>query len=275
MKRGIDLDQRGKTRSFLLVSIGGPPSIHRSLTSSLDLLSRYPPPKKKQAVEPLISLARSGASSPQTLARSVGLGFAIGLCPAVGAPVLILICVLAASRLLLRKRSLFFSSIISLPPPPALNAPALLVGNAISLPAELLMLGPYLRAGRALREAFASGGGGGKQGGGGAAAGTGAGTATASGAASAALAAAKDHARRSLPAALFVWLLSVPLVCWGVAALLEPWLARAVSIGGSSAPPPHSSSSSSAAANRAATADVELAPLVSEGAATTTTTQTM
>ena len=216
--------------------------------------------KKKQAVEPLLSLARSGASSPRTLARSVGLGFAIGLCPAVGAPMLILIAILAASRLLLKKGT--FLNAVPLPPPPALNAPALLVGNAVSLPAELLMLGPYLKAGRFLREAFvvpgregAPEGGGGSGGGGG-------------GAAAAALAAAKQHARRSLPAALFVWMLSVPLVCFGVAALLEPWLARAVSLSSSS-----SSSSSlapaAAAANRAVTADVELAPLVSEGAMTT------
>ena len=216
--------------------------------------------KKKQAVEPLISLARSGASSPKTLARSVGLGFAIGLCPAVGAPMVILIVVLAASRLLLRKRTLF--SIVSLPPPPALNAPALLVGNAVSLPAELLILGPYLKAGRLLREAFGSrregaaplGGGGG---------GSGSGSGSSGALASAALAAAKDHARRSLPAALFVWALSVPLVCLGVAALLEPWLARAVSL---------SNSSATTTTTRAATADVELAPLVSEGATTTATT---
>ena len=69
VKRGIDLDQRGKTRSFLLVSIGGPPSIHRSLTSSLDLLSRYPPPKKKTGgrapdlPRPLRSLLPSDAGS--------------------------------------------------------------------------------------------------------------------------------------------------------------------------------------------------------------------
>ena len=172
---------------------------------------------------------------------------------------LILIGVLAASRFLQKKRT-FLS--VSLPPPPALNAPALLVGNAISLPAELLMLGPYLKAGRFLREAFVpSGQEVAPRGGGG---GGGAGSSS-SGAAAAALAAAKEHARRSLPAALFVWALSVPLICLGVAALLEPWLARAVSLSSSS-----SSASASAATHRSATADVELAPLVSEGAAATT-----
>lgn len=214
----------------------------------------------------MLSLARSGASSPRTLARSVGLGFAIGLCPAVGAPMLILVGVLAASRLLQKKRT--FLSVVSLPPPPALNAPALLVGNAISLPAELLMLGPYLKAGRFLREAF-GGGAGGTGGGGGGAGGSGSSSGGGGGGAAAAalVAAAKEHARRSLPAALFVWALSVPLVCAGVAALLEPWLARAVSLTSSSS----SSSSASAGTHRAATADVELAPLVNEGGATTTT----
>ena len=183
---------------------------------------------------------------------------------------LILVGVLAGSRLLQKKRT--FLSVISLPAPPALNPPALLVGNAISLPAELLMLGPYLKAGRALRGVFAvplgqevapplGGGGGGGRGGAGGSSSIG------SGAASAALAAAKEHARRSLPAALFVWALSVPLVCLGVAALLEPWLARAVSLSSSSA----TTAASGTATHRASTADVELAPLVSEGATTTTT----
>ena len=191
---------------------------------------------------------------------------------------LILVGVLAGSRLLQKKRT--FLSVISLPAPPALNPPALLVGNAISLPAELLMLGPYLKAGRALRGVFAvplgqevapplgGGGGGGRGGAGGGGGGGGAGSSSiGSGAASAALAAAKEHARRSLPAALFVWALSVPLVCLGVAALLEPWLARAVSLSSSSA----TTAASGTATHRASTADVELAPLVSEGATTTTT----
>ena len=181
---------------------------------------------------------------------------------------LILIAVLAASRLLLRRRTLsLFSSgvIISLPPPPALNAPALLVGNAISLPAELLMLGPYLKAGKYLREAF----GGGMEGASDVTSSTGS-----NGAASAALAAAKDHARHSLPAALLVWALSVPLVCLGVAALLEPWLTRAVSLGGGGSSTSAAAAAAAVAAHRAATADVELAPLVvSQGAATTPMTQ--
>lgn len=176
---------------------------------------------------------------------------------------LILIGVLAASRLLQKKRT--FLAVVSLPPPPALNAPALLVGNAISLPAELLMLGPYLKAGRFLRQVFVPSGqdvGGGGGGGGGAGS-----SSSGGGAAVAALAAAKEHARRSLPAALFMWALSVPLVCLGVAALLEPWLARAVSLSSSSS---SSASAASSATHRAANADVELAPLVSEGATATT-----
>lgn len=181
----------------------------------------------------------------------------------------ILIAVLAASRLLLKKWTFF--SVVSLPPPPALNAHALLVGNAISLPAELLMLRPYFQAGRVLREAFVPSGGGG---GGGEGAvvvprgeGTGGGGSAAT--AAAALAAAKEHAKRFLPAAIFVWALSVPLVTLLVAALLEPWLTRAASLSNSSS----SSLNASASTNRAAVTatDVELAPLVPEGAATSAT----
>lgn len=180
----------------------------------------------------------------------------------------ILIAVLAASRLLLKKRTFF--SVVSLPPPPALNAHALLVGNAISLPAELLMLRPYFQAGRVLREAFVpSGGGGGGEGAVVVPRGEGTGGGGSAATAAAALAAAKEHAKRFLPAAIFVWALSVPLVTLLVAALLEPWLTRAASLSNSSS----SSLNASASTNRAAVTatDVELAPLVPEGAATSAT----
>jgi hypothetical protein len=46
---------------------------------------------------------------------------------------LILIAILAASRLLLKKGT--FLNAVPLPPPPALNAPALLLGNIVLFPA--------------------------------------------------------------------------------------------------------------------------------------------
>lgn len=170
-------------------------------------------------------MARAGASSPRTLARSFGVGFAVGLCPVVGLPMPVLFLVLAASK--------FSSSSM-------INAPALLVGNAVSLPAELLMLGPYLRTGRILRETFYGGAEG-----------------KVNPSSSSLVAAAREHARRSVPAALFVWAATVPLVALGVARALEPWLAGAVALSSGSRDRARSSSSG---------VDVELAPLAAPAA---------
>lgn len=160
---------------------------------------------RRRTVDPLLALARAG-TAPRTLARSFALGFAVGTCPLLGAPLPLLACVLTLSRWL--------------SPPGAaaapLNAPALLLGNAASFPVEAALLLPYVRAG-----AWATG--------------------TALPPLSpAALRRELWHNPRSLvdvlAGACGVWLVSVPFVAAAVARLVEPAIGALAAR--TAAPPP-------------------------------------
>lgn len=182
---------------------------------------RRPPPRPRpQLLTPLAALARAGAT-PATLARSTGLGVAIGLCPLLGAP--FPLCVLAC----------LVARAVAAP----LSAPALLLGNAASLPGELALLVPFIRAGAyvagvpapalspaALREAL------------------------------------WKHPRalaRPLAGAVAVWAVSIPIVAATVAALLAPAVAALAAARGS--PPPR------AAPDVERAGDSEAAPLRGRG----------
>ena len=177
-----------------------------------------------KAVDPLVARARAGAS-PRSLARAAGVGFAVGLCPLLGAPLPILLALLLAARC------------ASIP----LNPAALLIGNAMSFPAVAALLVPYVRLGaRVTRTPLPP-------------------------LSPADLRRALWSSPRELASvvggALLCWAVSVPVVAAVVARVSEPFLA-ALAAGGGTSPPP---AAAAGAAGRRGGDDVERAPLRARG----------
>ena len=134
---------KGRVRFF--VFFGAPVLARRALSSSpLLSLTRTLPP---QTVDPLLDYARAG-TSPRILARSLALGFALGLCPIVGVPLPLCGLAVGVSRLMASRRA--SSTAAMPPPPPPIHGPALFIGNFASAPAEVLLAIPFIRLGEAL-----------------------------------------------------------------------------------------------------------------------------
>lgn len=164
-----------------------------------------------QLLTPLAALARAGAT-PATLARSTGLGVAIGLCPLLGAPFPLCLLACVVARLL------------SLP----LSPPATLLGNAASLPGELALLVPFIRAGAWVAGVPAP--------------------ALSPAALREALWRDPRSLARPLAGALAVWAASVPIVTAAVAAALRPAVAA---LSARASPPPRATPDVEASAETA------------------------